>query len=71
VRSGRDVVRALALGARAVLLGRPVLWGLATEGAAGVQRVLTELKEDTAHVMALAGATSVAEVTADLVIRHL
>jgi 4-hydroxymandelate oxidase len=67
VRSGRDVVRALALGARAVLLGRPVLWGLATEGAAGVQRVLTELQEDTAHVMALAGATSVAEITPDLV----
>jgi 4-hydroxymandelate oxidase len=67
VRSGRDVVRALALGARAVLLGRPVLWGLATEGAAGVARVLTELQEDTAHVMALAGASSVAQVTADLV----
>jgi 4-hydroxymandelate oxidase len=67
VRSGRDVVRALALGARAVLLGRPVLWGLATEGATGVRRVLTELQEDTAHVMALAGASSVAEVTADLV----
>jgi 4-hydroxymandelate oxidase len=67
VRSGRDVVRALALGASAVLLGRSVLWGLATEGAAGVRRVLTELQEDTAHVMALAGATSVSEVTADLV----
>lgn len=67
VRSGRDVVRALALGARAVLMGRPVLWGLATEGAAGVRRVLTELQEDTAHVMALAGAATVAEVTADLV----
>jgi len=69
VRSGRDVVRALALGARAVLLGRAVLWGLATEGAPGVQRVLTGFQEDTAHVMALAGACSVAEVTADLVTR--
>jgi 4-hydroxymandelate oxidase len=68
VRSGRDVVRALALGARAVLVGRPVLWGLATEGAAGVARVLTELQEDTAHVMALAGATTVDQVTADLVL---
>lgn len=66
VRSGRDVLRALALGARAVLVGRSVLWGLATEGAAGVERVLTELQEDTAHAMALAGATSAAEVTADL-----
>jgi 4-hydroxymandelate oxidase len=69
VRSGRDVRRALALGARAVLLGRPVLWGLATEGAAGVQRVLTELQEDTAHALALAGACRVAEVTADLIAR--
>ncbi|WP_224368139.1 alpha-hydroxy acid oxidase [Hyalangium versicolor] len=66
VRSGQDVMRALALGARAVLVGRPILWGLATEGATGVQRVLAELQEDTAHVMALAGASSVAEVTADL-----
>jgi len=69
IRSGRDVLRALALGARAVLLGRPILWGLATEGAAGVQRVLTELQEDTAHAMALAGACCVAEVTEDLVTR--
>lgn len=67
VRSGRDVVRALALGARAVLVGRPVLWGLATGGAAGVRAVLEELREDTAHVMTLAGASSVSEVTADLV----
>jgi 4-hydroxymandelate oxidase len=66
VRSGRDVVRALALGARAVLVGRPVLWGLATGGASGVRTVLEELREDTAHVMALAGAASVADVTADL-----
>jgi 4-hydroxymandelate oxidase len=67
VRSGRDVVRALALGARAVLVGRSVLWGLATEGATGVRRVLTELRDDTAHVLALAGASSVAEVGPDLV----
>jgi 4-hydroxymandelate oxidase len=67
VRTGRDVLRALALGARAVLVGRPVLWGLATGGAAGVQGVLEALREDTAHVMALAGAASVADVTADFV----
>jgi 4-hydroxymandelate oxidase len=55
VRSGRDVLRALALGARAVLLGRPVLWGLATGGAEGVRQVLEALREDTAHSLALAG----------------
>lgn len=68
VRSGRDVFRALALGARAVLVGRPVLWGLATGGTPGVREVLEALREDTAHVMALAGAASVADVTADFVL---
>ncbi|MGA9520720.1 MAG: alpha-hydroxy acid oxidase [Myxococcaceae bacterium] len=66
VRTGRDVLRALALGARAVLVGRPILWGLAVDGAEGVRRVLDELRDDTGHAMALAGAASVAEVTADL-----
>ncbi|MCY1083327.1 alpha-hydroxy acid oxidase [Archangium lansingense] len=65
VRSGRDVLRALALGARAVLLGRPVLWGLATGGADGVRQVLDALREDTAHVLALAGLSSLSAVGAD------
>lgn len=69
VRSGRDVLRALALGASAALVGRPVLWGLATGGATGVRAVLDELREDTAHVMALAGATTVADITAELLAR--
>jgi 4-hydroxymandelate oxidase len=67
VRRGTDVVKALALGARGVLLGRPVLWGLATGGAAGVQAVLAALQVELARAMALCGATSVAELTADLV----
>jgi 4-hydroxymandelate oxidase len=66
VRTGRDVLRALALGARAVLLGRPVLWGLATGGAEGVRQVLDFLREDTAHALALAGAPDVSAVGADL-----
>ncbi|MFY0572813.1 alpha-hydroxy acid oxidase [Archangium lansingense] len=65
VRSGRDVLRALALGARAVLLGRPVLWGLATGGADGVRQVLDALREDTAHVLALAGLPCLSAVGAD------
>jgi 4-hydroxymandelate oxidase len=67
VRNGRDVLRALALGARAVLVGRPVLWALAVGGAEGVRLWLEALREDTAHAMALAGAARVADVTADLV----
>jgi 4-hydroxymandelate oxidase len=59
VRTGHDVAVALALGADAVLVGRPVLWGLAVDGAAGVARVLTMLRAELAHVMALIGRPTV------------
>jgi 4-hydroxymandelate oxidase len=62
LRAGEDVLAALALGARAVFLGRPVLWALACGGATGVRDLLTGMTGDLAHVMALAGARSVAEV---------
>lgn len=55
VRSGRDVFVALALGATAVLVGRPVLWGLAVSGAEGVAEVLGMLTRELTQVMALAG----------------
>lgn len=58
VRRGVDVVRALALGARAVLVGRPVLWGLALEGADGVQRVLELLQDEFRRALALCGVRS-------------
>jgi 4-hydroxymandelate oxidase len=66
VRRGTDIVKALALGARAVLVGRPVLWGLAVGGEAGVARVLTTLRDELARAMALCGCRSVEEVGADL-----
>lgn len=66
VRGGTDVVKALALGAHAVMVGRPVLWGLATAGADGVRSVLRGFAEETARAFALCGATSVAQVSADL-----
>jgi 4-hydroxymandelate oxidase len=62
LRTGQDVLAALALGARAVFLGRPVLWALACGGASGVRDLLTGMTGDLAHVMALAGARSVAEI---------
>ena len=55
VRWGSDVVKALALGARAVLVGRPILWGLAAAGEAGAWRVLEILREELSRAMALAG----------------
>lgn len=66
VRRGSDVVKALALGARAVLVGRPILWGLATGGARGVQEVLDGFAEETARAFALCGVRTCNEVTADL-----
>jgi 4-hydroxymandelate oxidase len=66
LRSGTDVLRALAAGARAVLLGRPVLWGLATGGAAGVQAVLDTCTAELATAMALCGAADLTGLTRDL-----
>jgi isopentenyl diphosphate isomerase/L-lactate dehydrogenase-like FMN-dependent dehydrogenase len=63
IRRGTDVVKALALGADAVLVGRPVLWGLAHEGQAGVERVLELLRKETELALALLGCTSPGDVT--------
>ena len=67
IRRGTDVLKALALGARAVLVGRPVLWGLAYDGRRGVARVLRILREELDLAMALAGCPDVAAVTRDLI----
>ena len=67
VRRGVDVLKALALGADLVAVGRPVLWGLAVDGADGVQRVLEILRDELSLAMALTGARSISEVTADLI----
>lgn len=66
VRRGSDVVAALALGAQGVLLGRPILWGLAADGEPGVARVLQLFREEVSLAFALAGVTSVHEATRDL-----
>ncbi len=63
VRRGPDVVMALALGARAVLVGRPVFWGLGFGGDVGVGQVLGILQEETENALALLGCRSPAEVT--------
>ncbi len=66
---GTDVLTALALGAAAVMVGRPVLWALAADGAAGVERLLRAYAHDLRHAMQLAGAPTVADLTPDLVAR--
>ncbi|XP_067901830.1 hydroxyacid oxidase 1 isoform X2 [Heterodontus francisci] len=67
VRKGTDVLKALALGAKAVFLGRPILWGLAYQGEKGVHDVLQMLKEEFRLALALAGCRSVKEVDKSLV----
>jgi 4-hydroxymandelate oxidase len=63
IRRGTDVVKALALGARAVLAGRAPLWGLAVGGADGVQRVLELLRDEVALALELCGCASPKDVT--------
>ncbi|XP_036350470.2 2-Hydroxyacid oxidase 2 isoform X2 [Ochotona princeps] len=67
VRTGNDVLKALALGARCVFLGRPILWGLAYKGEHGVEEVLNILKREFHTSMALTGCRSVAEIKKDLI----
>ena len=62
IRSGWDVLRALALGARAVLIGRPTLWGLTVGGADGVERVIRILRDELAEAMAFTGAARTAHI---------
>jgi L-lactate dehydrogenase (cytochrome) len=70
VRRGADVVRAVALGARAVMVGRPYLYGLASGGSAGVRRVLEILQGEVDHALALAGVSRVGDLDRT-VVRHV
>ena len=67
IRRGTDVLKALALGARAVQVGRPVLWGLVVDGEAGVRHVLELLRNEFDLAMALCGCRTVGEITRDLI----
>jgi 4-hydroxymandelate oxidase len=67
VRRGTDIVKALALGARAVLVGRPVLWGLVAGGQHGVATALGMLRRELDLAMALCGCPTIASITRDLI----
>jgi len=67
VRRGTDVIKAIALGARAVLVGRPVVWGLAAAGESGARRVLELLRAEVDLAMALCGCPTVGDITPDLI----
>ncbi|XP_077883224.1 2-Hydroxyacid oxidase 2 isoform X2 [Ictidomys tridecemlineatus] len=67
VRTGTDVLKALALGAKCIFLGRPILWGLAYKGEDGIEEVLKILKNEFHTSMSLIGCRSVAEINRDLI----
>ena len=68
IRSGADALKALALGARAVLLGRPYIWGLALGGAEEVAEVLRSFLADLDLAMALSGYANIDEVDASALV---
>ncbi|MGE3872229.1 MAG: alpha-hydroxy acid oxidase [Parvibaculaceae bacterium] len=70
VRRGGDVVKALALGARACLVGRPQLWGLAVAGEAGVAHMLDIYRREIDRVMGLCGLSRLADINRDIVFRQ-
>jgi lactate 2-monooxygenase len=70
IRSGADALKALALGARAVLLGRPYIWGLALGGAEGVAEVLRSFLADLDLAMALSGYANIDEVDTSALVAH-
>jgi len=65
IRRGSDIFKAIALGANSVLVGRPVIYGLATAGAMGVAHCLRLLKDELKLTMALTGCASIADITRD------
>ncbi len=70
IRRGTDVLKALALGASAVLIGRPVVYGLAASGAYGVAHVLRLLRDEFECAMALSGCRTLADIGPDLILQR-
>ena len=69
IRSGGDIVKALALGAKAVLAGRPVAWGVGAFGPRGVERVFAIFSEEMKRVLCMTGVPSVGAITKSILIR--
>lgn len=68
IRRGTDVIKAIALGAKAVLIGRPVIWGLAVDGEKGVSSVLEIMRKEIDHAMALCGIDSIEKIDKNLIV---
>lgn len=70
IRRGTDVIKALALGANAVLIGRPYMHGLAVAGAVGVAHVLHILRTELEVAMALTGCATLADISPDILFQR-
>lgn len=70
IRKGTDLFKALALGAKAVFVGRPILWGLSCEGQKGVERALEILRDELKETMILAGCKSLNDIDETYVYRE-
>lgn len=67
ITTGTDVMKALALGADMVFLGRPILWGLAVHGEQGVEEVLNLIRNELVNNMKLCGTPTIKDITKDVV----
>ena len=67
IRRGIDVIKAISLGAKAVLIGRPMLWGLATNGQRGVEDILKIIHEEIDLAMAGCGKTQISQINSTMV----
>ena len=70
IRRGTDVFKAPAPGARAVAVGRPIIWGPAVDGQQGAQRVLDLLRKDSELSMKLCGCTSIEDITETMIFKR-
>ena len=68
IRRGTDVFKAIALGAKAVGVGRPIIWGLAVDGEQGAKRVLDILRKDFELTMRLCGCATIEDINTDLLV---
>jgi isopentenyl diphosphate isomerase/L-lactate dehydrogenase-like FMN-dependent dehydrogenase len=70
IRSGADIAKALALGARAVLIGRPIGWGVGAAGAQGAERVIDVFTSELRRVLIMTGVGTLGEITESILIRE-
>ena len=67
IRGGSDIIRALALGANFVMLGRPLMYGIGSDGEKGLRRVLDIIKDELSTALGLVGLTDINDVTSEII----